>query len=607
MSPPAPVRPRADWSGFLILAVIFIIAATLSWRKWTDPLIDFGVQLYLPERLAAGDVLYRDVAYLTGGPLSQYYHALLYKIFGASFQSLIFSNLAIAAGMLALIYHWFRAASDNFTALTIGVAVILIFTFGQLIDMGNYSYAAPYSHEALHGLALSVLTVSLLAGWLKNRRIGSLTGAGFCFGLVFMTKPEIFSALAICGAATFILDHFRPGKTLKSGAVFLTVSLVPLLVGFLLFLRVENWQSSLRSVAGAWQPLVATSVTGSPFYQWCLGLDSPWLNLAKIAGHFLIIGGTAALFAFLFRRISFSRPRLVFLIGLVALLLAAASAFDWTDCGRALPLLNLVLLGFLFRDFKNGSDVTILFPLLWSIFSLALMGKLGLFPRIWHYGFVLAMPAFAGAIYLLLWRLPRSLESHGVPFRPLRITAGLVLFVGILQLFVQSQLRYEKKTQVLGAGADRMYAFSTATSAAQQQLAETVAWLETNTAPSATLAVLPEGAVVNFLSHRTNPTPFLVWTPFESAIFGEDKLVGAFAVHSPDYILLTHRNMDEFQTGYFGDDPNYGAAFRRWLESHYQRVFTVDGDGQLRNFGVMIFKRLPSPVFKEPVFHQKQN
>ena len=46
----------------------------MSWRKWPDPLIDFGRELYLPWRLANGAVLYRDVDDFYG-PLSQYLNA----------------------------------------------------------------------------------------------------------------------------------------------------------------------------------------------------------------------------------------------------------------------------------------------------------------------------------------------------------------------------------------------------------------------------------------------------------------------------------------------------------------------------------------------------
>src|SRR3954471_958957 len=57
----------AKYAGPLSLCLLFVIAATLTWRKWSDLLVDFGSQLYIPWRLARGAVLYRDIHYITGG------------------------------------------------------------------------------------------------------------------------------------------------------------------------------------------------------------------------------------------------------------------------------------------------------------------------------------------------------------------------------------------------------------------------------------------------------------------------------------------------------------------------------------------------------------
>ena len=63
-----------------------------TWQTWPDVLIDFGVQLYVPWRLSAGEVLYRDIAHYTG-PLSVYYHAIFFRIFGPSLRVLEYSEL----------------------------------------------------------------------------------------------------------------------------------------------------------------------------------------------------------------------------------------------------------------------------------------------------------------------------------------------------------------------------------------------------------------------------------------------------------------------------------------------------------------------------------
>jgi hypothetical protein len=51
--------------GLLLVASASYLA-WLSWGQWCDPLIDFGVQLYLPWRVAEGEILYRDLDYYPG-------------------------------------------------------------------------------------------------------------------------------------------------------------------------------------------------------------------------------------------------------------------------------------------------------------------------------------------------------------------------------------------------------------------------------------------------------------------------------------------------------------------------------------------------------------
>ena len=97
---------------------------------------------------------------------------------------------------------------------------------------------------------------------------------------------------------------------------------------------------------------------------------------------------------------------------LAAPLLVLAVVWSWDECGRSLLLLGLsacLLLGFNCR--KTAAEQAAIFPLLWNVFGLALLAKLGFFPRIWHYGFALAMPAFAGAVYLFVWLLPMLLNK----------------------------------------------------------------------------------------------------------------------------------------------------------------------------------------------------
>jgi hypothetical protein len=87
------------------------------------------------------------------------------------------------------------------------------------------------------------------------------------------------------------------------------------------------------------------------------------------------------------------------------------------------------------------------------------------------------------------------------------------------------------------------------------------------------VAVLPEGAMINYLSRRVNPTHHLVWVPPLMAVFGQTNMIADFEKNSPDYVLILARSASEFGVRFFGYDPRYGMELKRWIEGHYDRVY----------------------------------
>ena len=138
----------------LLHAVTFAALTWWSWRKWADPLVDFGRELYVPWQLANGKVLYRDIAHFFG-PFSQYLNALWFRLFGVSLTTLIFSNLTILAATVAGIHYLFAVSCGPSAATAASMLVLLLFGFSQYADVGNYAFVAPYSHEATHSIALA--------------------------------------------------------------------------------------------------------------------------------------------------------------------------------------------------------------------------------------------------------------------------------------------------------------------------------------------------------------------------------------------------------------------------------------------------------------------
>ena len=593
---------RSFWIGLLVIAAAFTAGAVLTWRKWPDLLGDFGMQLYIPWRLAEGAVLYRDLFYIAGGPLSQYYHGALFKIFGPSFLTLIVSNLVITAVILLVVYQRFRKLTDTVTATLIALAIVVGFAFAQYTGIGNCNFISPYSHEMLHGLALSILALAWMADWLTHKKLVRLLGAGVCAGLVALTKPDIFLALILALLAAFGLAFIKtkprqlPAKAL---GLFTLAALVPLAAWFLFFLRITSWRESLRLEFFGWRPVFVPGVVDSPFYQWCLGLDTPFDHTRQTSLYFLVCGVIIALCALLFQRAArLANPwRLLATGAAIVPVLIAAFKFNWVNVGAVLPLLGLVTAMILLRQFRRSPDEPkIIFPLLWTAFGILLLAKQGVFPRIWHTGFTLALPVFVSAVYLLLRLLPDFLEQRfQVPHRPMRAGAMAVLVVALASLANTSAAFYSPKKLAVGRGADAILANGPGGNSVEARNVNlALDWIRTNVPTHATLATLPMGVMLNYLSRHVNPTPCLDWTPHPLAVFGEHPMTAVFEANPPDYIALAEWQTYEFGNRYFGAPSGYGQDVMAWIQKNYQPV-ALFGSEPLRNglFGIKILKHQP--------------
>jgi 4-amino-4-deoxy-L-arabinose transferase-like glycosyltransferase len=270
------------WAGPGLCAVAFLVMAAISWRKWPDLLIDFGHELYIPWQLASGKVLYRDIAFLFG-PFSQYLNAFWFKLFGVSLSTLVFCNLAILAGMTILIYRLLVEATDRLTATAASLTLLLVFAFAQYMMIGNYNYVCPYSHEATHGVALTVAMIFCLSrAELRRRRLMHIL-AGICCGFALLTKAE--TSLAACAVAIVWLVLgllVRPQRSrvdVRAVFGFLVAAAVPVVGFFLWFWSKMPAVLALKGVASAWTVPLSSSAAHNLFHEQGMGLDDVRGNL----------------------------------------------------------------------------------------------------------------------------------------------------------------------------------------------------------------------------------------------------------------------------------------------------------------------------------------
>jgi hypothetical protein len=598
-------RLLSHWIGPLSVAGAFALLAWWSWGKWTDVQIDFGGELYIPWQLSQGKVLYRDIAY-RNGPLPPYLNALWFRLFGVSLKTLVYCNLAILAGICALTHQVLRRSCDRLTA-AVGCLVLLgVFGFSQYVGIANYNYVTPYQHAQTHGLALSIAMIAALGQFLRTERLGWLALAGVCLGLVFLTKLELFvAAAAACGVGWIFIFASGPvpaGSRLRLAAVFALASLLPV-AAFFAFLALQMPAGIARDgVLGNWLYL-EPGILADPFYRVGLGVDDVPGNLWLTGRIFGVVVGFAALGLLvdrLLRRAPGPQAAWSAALGLAVFLAMGVipASLPWMEVARALPLTSLLaaaaLSGFCLCRRSESETFRRWAPLaLWAVFSLVLLGKMFLYPRFFHYGFVLAMPATLLLVACLVYLVPAASRARLGGGGALRAVSLAAIAAGVLFLLRWSDAVYAHKDFVVGEKGDAILVENPAHDGRGRVFSAALKRLEAIMPPEATLLALPEGASLNYWLRRTNPTRYNLFLPEEIEAFGGDeRILQDLRAHPPDFIALVHRDYTEFGVGPFGVDPRNGRGIMNWVAGNYRRVGRIGAEPfHGRGFGIAILRR----------------
>lgn len=591
--------------GPALLVAAFALLSFWSWGKWTDVQIDIGNELYIPWQLGAGKALYRDIAY-RNGPLSPYLNAVFFGALGVSLRTLVVCNLLILAGLCSLIYTVLGQLFGRFAATLCGLVFLCVFGFSQYVWVANYNYVTPYQHAQTHGFALSVAMIALLLRGLGGGKALPFAAAGACLGLVFLTKAEIFvsaSAAAAVGLGLLCARRSDTWLCARRVGLFAGAALLPPAVALLALASAMPFDQAVTGTLGNWTRMGADLLVDD-FYRGVTGLAAWKKNLREIVATSLALTGSAALLV--------AADRLTGRWGERLAPAAAAATFAglawhpelvaWSAVPRALPLVSLVsavwFTGRWLRDRSQsaGRDAVLAGRAVWSVFALALLGKMLLHPRIPHYGFVLAVPATLLLVALFVRCLPhlaRAVAGRGTLCRWLAVAlvASSVLFW--LRL---SDRRYERKDFAVGTGADRIWVEAPPASLRGVRVREALARLEALAPPDSTLLVVPEGITLNYWLRRVNPTRYNLFLPTEFDAFGSDAMLQELREHPPDIVVVMHRRHGEFGVAAFGQDARFGRDLMAWIGAHYQRVERIGREpSDEAGFGILILRRRPPP------------
>jgi hypothetical protein len=240
----------------------------------------------------------------------------------------------------------------------------------------------------------------------------------------------------------------------------------------------------------------------------------------------------------------------------------------------------------LIRSRNDGvAAARVIRQLSWIILAFALMAKVLFAIKLTHYGFVLAMPATLLLVVALVSWVPDWIARRGGDGRLFRAAALGAWTAMMIAIVMTGRQFLAQRTNPVATGPNRILAGPHG-----PIINEALAELEERVGPDQTMAVLPEGVMLNFLAVRANSTPFISFMPTELAIFGEDCMVEAFQANPPDFVLLVGKDTSEFGYRFFGRD--YARHLYEWITENYREVKLVGQPPfQDDRFGIRIMQR----------------
>lgn len=566
----------AAWTG-IVAAFIFMMSA--GWKRWCDPLVDFGRELYIPWRLSQGDVLYRDQAYFNG-PLSPYFNAVWFKLFGASLQSITVCNLLILALIVAMLYRLAKKMSDRWGAIAAALVFIFVSAFPQYGSFGNQNYVAPYSHELTHGIAIGLAAMLLLHRFAAKPSMPRLACIGVAVGLSLLTKVEIFFAVTGAVSAGLVAHgvgrQLGPARWARGIGVLIASAGALLLIAVALLALAMPVNEAFWSALGSVRHLFNTRAASGLYFREVSGFNAPLENLRHAGLMFLAVALPAALLWLFAWRARGWRPQWIacatggIAIVELGLLHFFKNSISWEHLARSLLIwIALLAIGVGVMCFRaRRADARKVLAVAMVVFSVGMFAKMILHIRLNHYGFALAMPSLAlFSIAMVAW-LPAIVKQWGGSAAIARAgaIAALAYFAGVHVALSNSN--HSVFVVPVGSGADQFYFHRSDTRAAD--MSELVDLFQKNTRADQTIAVLPEGVIANFLLRRINPTPYTFLNPFDVEVFGEAKILAAYRAHPPDFIALFHRDTSEYGYRAFGTD--YARELYAWVLANYEEV-----------------------------------
>ena len=556
---------RTDAFALALVFASFAFGMALTWQRWGNPLIDCGREMNQPLRLLRGEWLYGDVSHFYG-PLAPVVNAGLYRVLGASLDTLRGAGLVATLVVLAATYCLARQLMGRTGAALSAISVTWLCALSL---SGNF--LLPYSYAAVYGAALALLSLVLGVRGLRSGRMVTVVASGLVAALAFLAKTETGVA-ALSGGLTCVLLASIPrwrAAALRVAVFLITAVGVPAATYAWIASRV-GWRALLVEGHLLYQHVAPAPMA---FNRHVFGLDQPAHSLLLVAAIVLRLGLVASLLTWLALRLhaghdgrSSHALRLTGWLAAAVVAIGLAAGFEGGPY-LAVPVILLALSGLhgrrLWLRLRSRGDARGRGALVFAcaVFALASLARTIL--RVHSGGSYTSylLPA-AIVLFTYVWcALLPALMPTSRARRFVRLSGLVLLTCWVVGVAATSVVRY-RTTNTAGLVTPRGVMMTTP--AMQRGFAAAIAFIEERTRPDDFVAVLPEGTSLLFFTDRRNPLHEEITVP---GFLDEDRAIRSLAEKPVALVLIAARPTPEYGPARFGYD--YAQRLMRLIEERF--------------------------------------
>ncbi len=561
--------------------------------------MDLGRELYIPWQILEGQHLYRDIPY-PSGLFSPHFNALIMALFGVSLHALIITNTIFVACIAYLIFWITSRASVLCLGMLAACTFIIIFAFSANNFVNCFNFITPYVHELPHGFLLSLLSITLLEVGIDRQQNRKIACAGVAVGLAFLTRLEIaLSLLAALSAwwwCTFHHDTYSPAcKRLL--CIFLMSTILTIAISAILLHQHTPEINIWRSLFASFFMVFTTSIASSPYFRSLAGWNIPNEAISRqvfataIFLFFLLQCYACAHMTRLRSKVS------VFFFGMLGSLLALLLIYIGTTPLFSGGILLVSTFGIfvitVIRIYSSPSiNRSLRISITATMFAGIMLTKILLLPNTNFYGFSHGLVAYILLVVTILFVLPK-LVLRKLGLQPSQVFTCILATLLLADVGAEGLIDQRKINPALlriGSENDEFFVINNQRNTPYQEFLREAPQL---IPPFSTMAVLPEGIMLNYLLRIPSTTHNTHYTVSEYIMFGKENIEGDLQHKPPDFVVLAHKDTPEFGYPLYGKMPEYGAEIMGWMQKNYEQIalFGKQPLEKMQQEGIALWKR----------------